>query len=299
MPKYYQLNDRAARTAHDANSMMPYRSDDGEYRAEVEEAYELADWAAERNPERAGEARELADRYAQRLAAWYNKGYSIESMCQSVLICGAGNFPTRKKERQNAAREKHMEDYDKVKGILAKIRRIGTGADIIKSSDENAAGKLRAKIGLLEKKHETMKGVNAYYRKHQTLDGCDLLDAEQLAEVKRSMEAVTWCDAPYPSFSLSNNRQRINATKKRIEQLEAAKERGTGESGAVIMGEQCRVIENAELMRLQLVFEGKPCDEAREALKHWGFRWSPKNGAWQRQLTNNARFALQQITDEE
>lgn len=58
------------------------------------------------------------------------------------------------------------------------------------------------------------------------------------------------------------------------------------------------MVENAELMRLQLVFDGKPSDEVREALKHWGFRWSPKNGAWQRQLTGNARFALRQLAQE-
>ena len=58
------------------------------------------------------------------------------------------------------------------------------------------------------------------------------------------------------------------------------------------MGEQVTVIENVELMRLQLVFDGKPSDEIRGTLKKNGFRWSPKQGAWQRQLTANARFAL-------
>lgn len=297
-PNYYQLDDQAARTAHDANSMRPYRSDAEDYSSEVDEAYKLADWAAERNPERADEARELADRYAQRLAAWYNKGYRIEAMCPSVLISGAGNFPTRKKERQNAARDSHMDEYEKIKYLLTKIRRIGTGADIIKSGDQNAVQKLLAKVEVLEKQQETMKAVNAYYRKHKTLEGCDLLDEQGLAELKHSMEVATWCDVPYPSFSLSNNRQRINATKKRIEQLEAAKEQGTGENEAVIMGEPCRVIENSELMRLQLVFDGKPSDEVRAALKKHGFRWSPKNGAWQRQLTGNARFALGQLAKE-
>ena len=71
-----------------------------------------------------------------------------------------------------------------------------------------------------------------------------------------------------------------------------------GESEAVIIGEQCRVVENSELMRLQLVFDGKPSDEVRAALKKHGFRWSPKNGAWQRQLTGNARFALGQLAKE-
>lgn len=272
-PTYYALNDSAARSAHYANSMRPFRADDADYRAEVDEAYEIAKWAAERNQERAEEAHSLADRYAQRLAEWYNKGYRIESMCPSVMVAGPANFPVKKKERQNSAREKHMDEYEAIKSIIAKIRRIGTGSDIIKASDGNAADKLRAKIGRLEANHEAMKKANVEARKNGE-------------------------ESPYPSWMLSNNRQNIAAAKKRLASIEAQKERGTVDSEAVIMGEQCQVVENAELMRLQLVFDGKPSDDAREALKHWGFRWSPKNGAWQRQLTNNARFALKQLAEE-
>lgn len=269
-PTYYALNDSAARAAHYANSFREFRSDYADYVAEVNEAYELADWATKRNPERAEEAHDLAHRYAQRLADWYNKGYQIESMCPSMMVSGRANFPTKKKERQNAAREKHVHDYDELKGILAKIRRIGTGADIIKASDENAVDKLREKIERLEANHEAMKQANVEARKK----------GEQ---------------PPYPSWALSNNRANINAAKKRLASIEVAKGRGTEESEAVVKGERCRVIENAELMRLQLVFDGKPGEEVRAALKHWGFRWSPKNGAWQRQLTGNARFALKQL----
>ena len=61
------------------------------------------------------------------------------------------------------------------------------------------------------------------------------------------------------------------------------------------MGESVKVIENTEIMRLQLVFDGKPSDDVRAALKKHGFRWSPKNEAWQRQLTDNARYALRSL----
>ena len=45
-------------------------------------------------------------------------------------------------------------------------------------------------------------------------------------------------------------------------------------------------------MRLQLIFEGKPELEMRTLLKSKGFKWSPLNNCWQRQLTNNARYDL-------
>ena len=48
-------------------------------------------------------------------------------------------------------------------------------------------------------------------------------------------------------------------------------------------------------MRLQLIFEGIPDQKTRDILKQYGFRWSPKNSCWQRQLTNNAKYALKAI----
>lgn len=50
-------------------------------------------------------------------------------------------------------------------------------------------------------------------------------------------------------------------------------------------------------MRLQLIFDGKPEDAVRDILKKNGFKWSPKNGAWQRQLTDNALFSLKRVTE--
>ena len=40
--------------------------------------------------------------------------------------------------------------------------------------------------------------------------------------------------------------------------------------------------------RLQLIFEEKPDADTRQALKSEGFKWAPSQGAWQRQLNQNA-----------
>ena len=41
----------------------------------------------------------------------------------------------------------------------------------------------------------------------------------------------------------------------------------------------------------------KNVDETRELLKRNGFRWSPRNSAWQRQLTANGKYAAHQVMD--
>lgn len=51
-------------------------------------------------------------------------------------------------------------------------------------------------------------------------------------------------------------------------------------------------------MRLQLFFEEKPESDVRDILKKNGFRWSPKNNCWQRQLTDNARYSLEKVKKE-
>jgi len=95
-------------------------------------------------------------------------------------------------------------------------------------------------------------------------------------------------DKPYLSFELSNNNQNIHATKARLERLKVAKEKETTDYDT----EHFKVVENTEMMRLQLFFDGKPDVEIREAVKHNGFKWSPKNKCWQRQLTDNAKYSL-------
>ena len=57
-------------------------------------------------------------------------------------------------------------------------------------------------------------------------------------------------------------------------------------------------MENTEIMRLQLIFDGKPEPEVRDILKSNGFRWAPSNQCWQRQLTNNAKYALKSVMEE-
>ena len=59
-----------------------------------------------------------------------------------------------------------------------------------------------------------------------------------------------------------------------------------------------KVVENTEIMRLQLLFDGIPEVETRNILKSNGFRWSPSQKAWQRLLNDNARCSLKSIKKE-
>lgn len=89
-------------------------------------------------------------------------------------------------------------------------------------------------------------------------------------------------------------REKVTTDELRAAYCKAAKEKGNQEAE----NKFCKVVENADIMRLQLFFDGKPEDKVRDILKGNGFKWSPKNGCWQRQLTANAKYALSRVIKE-
>ena len=293
--RYYPINETAARRAQDANSYRDYvpGSATAEYRAAVDRAAELAQAQKGRvDPMYHDKIDSLLDTYARKLAENRNNHYAIEARVPSILVAGGSNFPVRKKEKQNAARDRNMEEWQDIQGLLDKIRSTGMGG--ISADDPQAVAKLEAKLENLVQSQETMKAVNAYYRKHGTLDGCTLLPPELLAELKADM-AQSWHldkSRPFQSYALSNNNAEIRRTRERIESLKQHEQRGYAEwefDGG-------RVEANKEANRLQIFFDDKPDSDTRDELKANGFRWAPSAGAWQRQLNTNAYRAADNIS---
>ncbi len=291
---YYAINEGAARRANDVNSFYDYKpgSATAEYRQMVDKAVEIAEHQKKRvDPMYHEKIDSLVDTYARKLAENMNSSFSIEARVPSILIAGGSNFPVRKKEKQNAARDRNMEDWNEIQGLLDKIRSTGMGG--ISADDPQAIQKLEAKLEKLQAAQDTMKAVNAYYRKHKTLDGCPNLSAERIEAMKAEMSSQWHIqDKPYPSWALSNNNAEIRRIKGRIAEL--TKKQETAYAGWEFDGGTVEA--NKEDNRLQIFFEEKPDEQTRETLKENGFRWSPKAGAWQRQLNDNAIYAADRLS---
>ena len=290
---YYTINESAARRANDMNSFSDYKpgSATAEYRQMVDNAVEIAERQKKRvDPMHHEKIDSLVDTYARKLAENMNSSFSIEARVPSVLIAGGSNFPVRKKEKQNAARDRNMEDWNEIQGLLDKIRSTGMGG--ISADDPQAIQKLEAKLEKLQSAQDTMKAVNAYYRKHKTLDGCPCLSAERIEAMKGEMSSQWHIeDKPYPSWALSNNNTEIRRIKGRIADL--TKKQETAYAGWEFDGGTVEA--NKEDNRLQIYFEEKPDEKTRETLRENGFRWSPKAGAWQRQLNDNAIYTADRL----
>lgn len=285
---YYQIDEKAAKHAHEMNSFRSYH--DGAKTKEYRDHVDAALYIAERQKAKVDSIYHdkidgLLDAYARKLADWFNKSFAIEMRCPSVMISGPGNFPVRKKEKQNAARDRHMQAYNDIARLLHKIEGVGTGG--ISADDAGALDKLKSKLESLERNHAEMKAVNAYYRKHKTLDGCPGLGAK----AKAALERYTLQYGLLPTYKLAYNLAEIKRIKGRIAELERRAEKPP--EGWKFNGGE--VVANSENNRLQIIFDGKPSEEVRTELKRNGFRWSPRAKAWQRQLTNNAIYAARQI----
>lgn len=155
------------------------------------------------------------------------------------------------------------------------------------SDDPNAVAKLQDKLAQCEAKQEYMKAANRYYRQNGTMQGF-----EEIARLDESVkEGYPWGTAPFSSYALSNNNAEIHRLRKRIQSLGIS--RNGGYTGWEFEGG--KAVANTEIMRLQLIFDERPDEEKRCILKQNGFRWSPSEGAWQRQLNNTAIYAAGRI----
>lgn len=268
MANYAPVNEDLARRAKENISFSDYKQGTATARANgytdciVEYANSLLIDNPTEDSEKLEKVQNYIDRYSKKIAGAIDKENSITCRCPSILITGGGNFPVRKKEKQNAAAEAHwratkeLYETDNNNYYFNKIRLILTDSGIIKSDDKNAVQKIKDKIAKLEQAEIDKWGYNK-------------------TEIRRLKERLL-----------------------QLAQFKAeAKEQKQEDRKESIKGEDVTVKENTELMRLQILFEGIPAKETRDRLKSNGFKWSPSQGAWQRLLNDNAKRALTDILD--
>lgn len=300
------INESAARLAKQMRSFDDYKegSATASYNTQCAEAAAIlekvkAKCATDEQRER---AEYLYNRYCSVLAEAINRDNEIGTRCPSVLICGAGNFPTRKKEKQIAAWDKNMENFRKADHYLDMLKRAHTLA--VKSDDPEVLDFLRAKLAGLEEAHALMVSANAYYRKNKTLEGFEGIPVDTMAWITRpgvylpggrngDGSPLAFYGKPFPTYELTNSNANIKRVKQRIETLEAVKASKPIEEEH----DGYTYRENAEAMRVQFQFDGKPDDETRALLKRNGFRWAPSQGVWQRQLNDNGKYAAHRVME--
>jgi len=292
--KYYEINEEMAAREKSMMSFNDYKKGSAtmQYRELIDKAADIAEKQKEKVSSIYHKKIDYyLDLYARKLAENLNKNYEIGTRCPSVMIVGAGNFPVKKKEKQINAWNKNMQEYREIQNILEKIKGIGMAG--ISSDDTEAIQKLKEKLLHLEETQENRKAVNVYYKKNKTLEGCNILTEEEQNDLTDYMERQN-ITKPYSSFELSNNNANIRRVKERIKELE---QKATDTTLRGWTFENGSIVANRELNRLQILFDEKPDEELRTKLKRNGFKWSSRQGVWQRLLNRNAIYAAEQIKE--
>jgi len=170
-------------------------------------------------------------------------------------------------------------EADKKASYYAACAEAAASNTAISSDDPEAIEKLKAKLEGLQAGQTMMKAINAYYRKHKTLDNCPELTPELRQGIEHSWSKGWYVGIPFPPYAFSNNNAEINRIKKRLEALRKVDEMEHTE----IKFDSGVIVTNEDINRVQIIFDSKPDEDVRRELKSWGFRWSPREGAWQAQ----------------
>ena len=271
-----------------------------------EVADEFAQWVTDTNrAEMIADLEQYRTQYVQRLHAFWQ----AHSRVVSTLVTGPANFPTeRNRKRSDTADRRRDEWLAWSKRALERLRRKYDPARIarapIRIGEGDAIERLQEKLARLQVLQELMKASNKVCRSKAT----DEEKVNQLADLGITKDVAHQLLTPdfagrigFAPYELTNNNANIRRIRQRIEaaEVEEARRESTPSEyyiGDVLVEED--VLEN----RLRIHFDGKPSAQTRTSLKICGFRWSPRNVAWQRQLTEAARRAarelLEKMTDE-
>ena len=302
VPPYGSIDEETARNAHYCIHMGDYKpgSATASYRNSVNKAAQMVEQQKARVSAFYHDKLDaLLSSYARRLAQWTNDYNRNQASYPSQFIAGAGNFNMRKHNRQMSREDSLWEEYRQIEAILDKIRSVGTGP--VDLADPHAREMLTERLNSQRQMLEDAKTANAYYHKHKTLEGCPGLSEKNRAWLTRpgvfasgDGSPISLYGSPFPAYELASIRGKIERIEQRLAELDRREQQAAEpQTGTAFDGGQ--IVRNIDLNRLQILFDAIPDADTRAALKQNGFRWSPKNQAWQRQLTDNAERAARQV----
>ena len=237
---------------------------------------------------------ELRAEYEAKYLNKWREWLAALSRCYSVLVTGSARFNNRRHEKMNdyerAARQRLQDWRDKVVKRINRQERL-TGWQEVE--------RLQEKVDTLQCLQDTMKAANKVCRstKLSEVEKVDELVALGIKEQDAVMllhPTQSWQSVGFPTYQLQNNLAKIKATQAAIERHKAMAE---AEDKEITFNGGRVVVCNSD-ERMRFYFDEIPSAEVRNMMKRNAFKWSPKNGAWQRQLTANCKFDTKRILAE-
>ena len=219
----------------------------------------------------------LAEQLVRFKAKYLGHALSIsaaQGRCISTMIAGGSNFPVRSAEKANASHMRHINAMlDWQPRAIAAIKRGIEERKTAAQVEDDYMDDVRKMIMHAYIREDL--GRRNFYGRFQTW-------ARYASDkmVRAALEYLKGYQDKYHDGKGFTARHKIwqvvggsNAEQSADESVEI---------------NDITVVRNGRLDRVQIIFPGKPEPDVIAKLKAHGWRWSPKNGAWQRQNTDNA-----------
>ena len=225
----------------------------------------------ERRQEKLERYQELADKNLKKAEDEFDQAHKMAEVIpfgQPILVGHHSEKSDRNyRKRIDNKMRKAIETNDKSKYYDGKVSTMQANY-AISQDDPEAIKKLKEKIQGLIGEHAKIKAIPIKPRDYSFS--------------KEDMRSVY----------LTSVSTKIRLCKKRIEELQALDEVKAEEW----KNNDITLEVNKDENRIMIYFPGKPDEEIRKKLKHHGFRWSPRNVAWQSYINQwNLDFAKEEI----
>lgn len=282
---------------------------------EIEDAAQMIEQALERISQAL--AKEKLEAFADDVEPFVAKAVSAWAAYQFAgsrtanwMVTGPARFPVRANEKRMNSEHNRWVEFDSLLKLAPEravkraryAQKLALGpAGVVDAELQD----LKARLEKREHAHAKMKACNEIIRREKLSEGDGAVLSALMTERGFPMNpnlcgmilrpAYQGASVGFASYQLSNNLAEIKRLQARVADVERKAERVEEGEAAERVVNGVRVVEDALDDRLRLVFEGKPAPDVISLLKSRGFRWSPRNSAWQRQLTQNARYAAEAV----
>lgn len=246
--------------------------------------------------------------YEKHLTAWLR----AKGNCISTMITGPSNFPVRRAEKANAAESARYNEFYQwgIRAMKAIKNKAEAAKPIEQKRSEQQTAFFKEIKAVITDKAATIIGID-----NGTIRGTvrQLIVSNLTGFITRiankgNKEATNFaldCVRELNKYAEDKGGKAVigptNGIWKLAQVVEVVQEQQFDRAqkpNREYPFEKGKVVFNYELDRLQLVYDAKPDYSTINTLKRNGFKWSPTNTAWQRQLTNNAIYATVNIIGE-
>ena len=239
---------------------------------------------------------DVRDDYEDKVIAKYKEWMGALSRCFSQAITGAGGWKPatfrRHEKTMNAERNarKRLDEWkEKIIRRCNRQERLTGWAEV---------ERLQAKLEELTDLQEKMKAANKIIRskKLSEVEKVDELMAIGLSEATsiRCLEPDFVGRIGFPQYALSNNLAKIKDTEAKMKRHE----RMASQEDEIHRHSWGELHVDYSDERYRFLFNEKPSQEVICKMKEHGYKWSPANKAWQRQITPNAAYSTKKLLEE-